>query len=368
MKQRITIAFVPTVLAEAMLAEAWPAGTALRYLLTGGDTLHRSPTPEFGVPVMNNYGPTECTVVASSGAVSTAGGERQQPAIGAPIPHTKIYILDDQGQPLPEGQIGELYIGGPSVARGYRNSPDLTEERFLHDPFSTAPGARMYRTGDLGYFLPDGQIAFCGRADTQEEIRGYRIEPDEIVSALNTHPGISASAAMTRGVACKKLLVGYVVPREKAALSAPELREFLSARLPEYMVPVSFVQLPSLPMNFNGKLDRQALPDPAPENLVPNAAYRAPGTPTEEQLAGILTALLSVELIGVDDNFFLLGVHSLLATQVAARVHERFGVQLTPRHLFESKTVGHLAAEVDRQLEARLASMSDEEVARLLAQ
>jgi acyl carrier protein len=226
----------------------------------------------------------------------------------------------------------------------------------------------MYRTGDLGYFLPNGEIAFCGRADIQEEIRGYRIEPNEIVSALNGHPGVVASAVMARGIGCKKSLVGYVVPDEEAGLSAPELRDFLAARLPEYMVPASFVQMTALPLNFNGKLDRQALPDPSPDNLVPDAAYRAPSTPTEEQLVAILSALLKSDRLGVDDNFFFLGVHSLLATQVAARVHERFGVQLTPRHLFESKTIARLAVEVDRQLEARLASMSDEEVARLLAQ
>ncbi len=365
-KQKITIAFVPTVLAEPMLAEPWPAGTALRYLLTGGDTLHRSPSPDFPVAVINNYGPTECTVVASSGTVNASGGERQ-PTIGSPIAHTEIYVLDSERKPVASGEIGELYIAGPSVARGYRNAPEATEERFLPNPFSAIAGARMYRTGDLGYFLPNGEIAFCGRADIQEEIRGYRIEPNEIVSALNGHPGVVASAVMARGIGCKKSLVGYVVPREEAGLSAPELRDFLAARLPEYMVPASFVRMGALPLNFNGKLDRQALPDPSPDNLVPDTAYRAPSTPTEEQLVAILSTLLKIDRLGIDDNFFFLGVHSLLATQVAARVYERFGVQLTPRHLFESKTIARLAVEVDRQLEARLASMSDEEVARLLA-
>jgi amino acid adenylation domain-containing protein len=366
-EERITVAFVPTVLAEPLLAQNWPRETALRYLLTGGDTLHRTPSPDFPVTVVNNYGPTECTVVATSGAVPSADQDLTAPAIGKPIAHTKIYILDGNGKPVAEGEIGEIYIGGTSVARGYRNRPDDTEERFLADPFSSVPGARLYRTGDLGCFLPDGQIAFCGRVDAQVEVHGHRIEPDEIVSVLNGHPAVAASAVVARGECCSRRLVAYVVAREGQTLSASGLRDFLSERLPQYMIPSSFSRLTALPLNFNGKLDRNALPEPAPENLIRDAAYRAPSTPTEGQLAHTLAALLGVDHIGVDDNFFLLGLHSLLATQVAARVYELFGVQLAPRHLFEAKTVARLAAEVDRQLIAQLDSLSDEEVSRLIA-
>jgi acyl carrier protein len=225
----------------------------------------------------------------------------------------------------------------------------------------------MYRTGDLGCFLPDGQIAFRGRVDSQEQIHGYRVEPGEIVSVLNRHSAVAASAVVARGQGSAKSLVAYVVPRENTTLSASSLREFLSASLPHYMVPSAFVKISALPSNSNGKLDRGALPDPAAENRIEDAGYRAPTTPTEEQLVQILAAVLGMERVGADDNFFLLGFHSLLATQVATRVHERFGIQLSLRHLFEAKTVARLAAEVDRQLVDKLNSMSDQEVARYLA-
>jgi amino acid adenylation domain-containing protein len=365
-KKRVTVAFIPTILAEPMLAKQWPASTALRYLLTGGEALHRHPAPGLPFTVVNNYGPTECTVVATSEAVSAAGSAELPPSIGRPIANTQIRILDGDGRPVAPGQVGEIYIAGTSVARGYRNQPEATAERFLQDPLDPM-AARMYRTGDLGCFLPDGQIAFRGRLDSQEQIHGHRVETDEIVCALNRHPGVAASAVVARGQACSKSLVAYLVPRGTAVPSASGLREFLAASLPHYMVPGAFVQISALPSNSNGKLDRSALPDPASDNRIEDADYREPGTATEEQLVQILKRLLGVERVGADDNFFLLGFHSLLATQVAARVHERYGIQLGLRHLFEAKTVARLASEVDRQLLEKVNLMSDEEVARHLA-
>jgi amino acid adenylation domain-containing protein len=365
-QERITVSFVPTALAEAILSDHWPAGSALRYLLTGGDTLHRTPSASFPLTVFNNYGPTECTVVATSGAVTPAGADLAPPSIGKPIAHTRVYILDRDRNPVKPGETGEIYIGGAGVARGYRNNPSETQERFIPDPFSLTPAARLYRTGDLGSFLPDGQIAFCGRADAQVELRGNRIEPDEIVSVLNTHPSVRASAVAVHGECCSKRLVAYVVRSEGAEVSASDLRNFVSERLPHFMVPASFCELPALPLNFNGKLDRNALPGPSSENLIRDRNYRAPNSPMEEELGRMLAGLLGVDEVGPDENFFLLGFHSLLATQVAGRVHERFAVQLTPRHLFEAKTVARLAAEVDRQLELRIASLSDEEIRRLM--
>jgi len=369
--ERITVAFVPTIFGEQMLGDRWPAETALRYLLTGGEALHRHPAPGLSFHVVNNYGPTECTVVATSGLLPAAGLS-EPPSIGKPIAHTQIRILDGKGDPVTPGQVGEIYIAGTSVARGYRNNPAATAERFLRDSLSPVPGSRMYRTGDLGCFLPDGQIAFRGRVDTQEQIHGYRVEPDEIVCVLNRHPGVAASAAIARSRNAKtggaKSLVAYVVSRGTTTLSASGLREFLSATLPHYMLPSTFVRISALPCNSNGKLDRAALPDPTAANRIEDAGYRAPSTPTEESLVEILAALLEVERVGTDDNFFLLGFHSLLATQVATRVYERFGIQLGLRHLFEAKTVGRLAAELDRQLIAKLNSMSDEEVAHYLSQ
>ncbi len=373
-KENVTVAFVPTVMAESMLGHPWPAAAALRYFLTGGEALHRHPSPGLPFTVVNNYGPTECTVVATSGVLQSADLEAHQPAptIGKAIAHTHIRILDEGLRPVAPGQVGEIYIAGTSVARGYRNNPSLTAERFVQDASTPAPGARMYRTGDLGCFLPDGQIAFRGRVDSQEQIHGHRVEPDEIVCALNRHPLVAASAVIARshGCAksgCAKSLVAYVVPRESTPLTASGLREFLSASLPHYMVPATFVRIPALPFNSNGKLKRAALPEPSAANRIEDAGYRAPSTPTEEGLVEILAELLEVERVGADDNFFLLGFHSLLATQVAVRVHQRFGIQLGLRHLFEAKTVSRLAAELDRQLIEKLNSMSDQEVARYLA-
>ncbi len=370
-KERITVAFVPTIFAEPMLAHRWPDGTALRYLLTGGEALHRRPPARLPFTVVNNYGPTECTVVATSGIVPAAEAAELQPAvppsIGWPIAHTQVRILDADGHPVAPGEVGEIYVGGSSVARGYRNNPGATAERFLPDVLNPAPGSRMYRTGDLGCFLPDGQIAFRGRADSQEQIHGYRVEPDEIVCALNRHPSVAGSAVVARGQASARILVAYVVPHEGAPLAASDLREFLAATLPHYMVPSTFLKIAALPFNSNGKLDRGALPDPSVENRIEDAGYRAPSTATEERLVEILATLLGVDRVGADDNFFLLGFHSLLATQVATRVYECFGIQLSLRNLFEAKTVARLAVEMDRLLIEKLNSMSDEEVARYLA-
>ncbi|HTW63741.1 MAG TPA: non-ribosomal peptide synthetase [Bryobacteraceae bacterium] len=371
-QERITVAFVPTILAESLVSHAWPAGTTLRYLLTGGEALHNYPTPGLPFSVVNNYGPTECTVVATSGMIPPADKAglppSSPPTIGKPIAHTQIRILDGGGRAAAPGQVGEIYIAGTSVARGYRNNPAATRERFIPD--SAIPGSRMYRTGDLGCLLPDGQIMFRGRVDSQEQIHGYRVEPDEIVCALNLHPGVASSAVVARTQAGGKSLVAYVVPREAPcetpALSASGLREFLSLTLPHYMIPSAFVRISALPFNSNGKLNRAALPEPAPNNRIEDSGYRAPSTPTEESLVEILAALLGMDRVGADDNFFLLGFHSLLATQVAVRVHERFGIQLGLRQMFEAKTVARLAAELDRQLEEKLSSMSDEEVVRYL--
>jgi amino acid adenylation domain-containing protein len=189
-KERITVAFVPTIFAEPMLAQGWPAGTALRYFLTGGEALHRHPPAGLPFTVVNNYGPTECTVVATSGVIPSAAAAEQPlsllqsgpPSIGKPIAQTQIRILDGDGRPVAPGQVGEIYIAGAGVARGYRNRPETTAERFLPDSLNPIPGSRMYRTGDLGCLLADGQISFRGRVDSQEQIHGYRVEPDEIVA------------------------------------------------------------------------------------------------------------------------------------------------------------------------------------------
>jgi amino acid adenylation domain-containing protein len=363
----VTISFAPTALVEPMLRAEWSSKMALRYLLTGADTLHRSPAEGLPFQLVNNYGPTECTVVATSGIVKPAA-DIQKPAIGAAIANTQIYLLNENREPVAAGETGEIYIGGTSVARGYRGQPEMTAERFLANPFSPAADARMYRTGDLGSLLPDGQIAFHGRVDNQEKIRGNRIEPDEIVSVLSRHAKVASAAVVARGVNCAKQLVAYVVPAAGAAPRSSELREALARELPEYMIPALFVRIAALPLTSNGKLDRAALPEPTAGNALDTTPYRAPESPIELQIASILGELLHVERVGLDDNFFLLGGHSLLGTQLVLRAREKFGVTLTLRDLFAAQTVEKLSSEIERQLIDRLDAMSEEEAGRMLEQ
>lgn len=370
-EQQITITFLPTALAEGVMALEWPMQATLRYLLTGADTLHRYPSPDLPFTLVNNYGPTENTVVTTSGPVPPTKRLDALPSIGRPIANTQVYILDEQLRQVPIGEIGELYIGGASLSRGYLHRPDLTAERFIRHPFSDEPGARLYKTGDLARFLPDGQIAFLGRDDTQIKIRGYRIEPDEIVSMLNSHPAIEASvvtAMASEESAGDKSLVAYIVPASGAHASVTALQEHLRTYLPDYMIPVTFIKLEALPLTPNGKVDRRALPAPSAANTLRDDA----GTETEsytvveERVEAIVSSLLRLDRVGLDDNFFLLGGHSMLGTQVIAQMADTFGVDIPLRTLFDGPTVRDLSAEVERLVVAQLETISEEEVQRLL--
>jgi len=366
--QKISIAFVPTVLAEPMIAAEWPVGTTLRYLLTGAETLHSHPPPTAPYTLVNNYGPTECTVVATSGAIQAQLDSNALPPIGWPIANVQIHLLSPAGAPVAVDETGEIYIGGAGVGRGYRNRPQLTADRFLPDMFSPILGGRLYRTGDLGCLLPDGQIAFRGRIDDQVKIRGHRIEPDEITRVLHRHPLVAASAVLARtyGVGDKQL-VAYILPTAGGKPSAEDLRAFLVGLLPDYMVPNYFVRLDSLPVTASGKLDKSALPEPAPENALSQVRYGGAQTPAEERLGSIVAEVLGVPRIGSNDNFFLMGGHSLLATQVVLRARDAFGVDVTLFHLFEAQTVAKLATTIERLLIERLDAMSEEEAQRYLA-
>jgi amino acid adenylation domain-containing protein len=364
---KITITFLPTTLAESIIALEWPARSVLRFLLTGADMLHRYPSPSLPFALINNYGPTETTVVATSGRVPSTAHADMPPSIGRPIANTQIYILDEQLRQIPIGEPGELHIGGVGLARGYLNRPELTNEKFIHNPFSDEPGACLYKTGDLARYLPDGQIAFLGRNDHQIKIRGFRIEPDEIVSVLNGHPAVQMSLVVAREYTPgDKCLVAYIVLASGAQVTSSSLRDTLMTRLPDYMIPATFVQLEALPLTPNGKVDRASLSAPDATNTLRDEAIITPNTPLEEQLAGIVATLLSIEQVGIDDNFFLLGGHSLLATQVILRVAEVFGVELSLRSLFEAPTVRQLAAEIEQRIVTELEAMSNEEVQRLL--
>lgn len=350
---RITIAFVPTIFAEHLITFDWPRSTALRILLTGADTLHRRPKPDLPFVLVNNYGPTECTVLVTSGPIHSGDSDSQLPSIGRPIDDTEILIVDADLRRLAAGQEGEICAAGPQVARGYRNLPELTAQKFV---FEAGTGQRLYRTGDRGRVLPNGEIAFLGRIDDQVKIRGFRVEPDEVAVQLNSHPGICNSVVVARGHnADEKSLAAYLVLQAGTQVTAGELREYLQSRLPDYMIPSAFVRLPSLPITSNGKCDKQALPTPAADNLLPDlfetpAANASNPTGTEVAITQLVSSLLEGRQIAPDDNFFLVGGHSLMAAQLLARLRERLGVSLNLRQLFEAPTIASLAQVVDRKL------------------
>jgi amino acid adenylation domain-containing protein len=365
--QQITISFLPTALAEAIVDLPWPAQTALRFLLTGADTLRRYPPVGLPFDLVNNYGPTECTVVATSGIVSPEAQPAAKPSIGRPIDDVQIYLVDEQLQSVPDGTPGEILIGGASVGRGYLNGPDLTDQKFIADRFGNNEDGRLYRTGDLARRLPDGQLAFLGRIDEQVKVRGYRIEPGEITAVLEQHSAIDSSFV----TACsdnsgETRLIAYIVPAANAHLSADELRRFLGEHLPEYMVPSVFVPIASLPLTAHGKVDRTALPSPTSENILHEEVFETPQSEIEQWLARFLAALLGTARVSRDDNFFNLGGHSLMGAQLIATVKQTFDVELPLRSLFDHPTIREISSEIDSLLQAKLNSMSDEEARRLL--
>ncbi|HEY7403806.1 MAG TPA: amino acid adenylation domain-containing protein [Candidatus Angelobacter sp.] len=336
-ERKITICFLPTPLAEVLGSTQPLPKLHLRALLTGGDKLHEGPWSSLPCPITNHYGPTENTVVstcirANSGSV---------PPIGKPIANVRAYVLDEAHQPVPIGVAGELHVGGASLARGYVNRPGLTAERFVPDPFSNVPGERLYQTGDVVRFLADGNLEFLGRKDHQVKLRGYRIELGEIESALAVHPQVKHAVAMVReDGAAEKRLVAYVVPQDRSTpLDTNELRVYLQGKLPAYMVPAAWVELHELPLTTNGKVNRQALP--APQRRA--ESQRRPRTPREETLCEILAEVLSMDRVGIDDDFFALGGHSLMATRVVSQVRAALGVELSLRTIFAAPTVGEMS-------------------------
>jgi amino acid adenylation domain-containing protein len=331
-----------------LLEARWQGSQPLK-ILCGGEALPRELAHQllrWGVPLWNLYGPTETTVWATAYKVEPEGSSVP---IGRPIANTQIYLLDAHLQPVPIGVPGELHIGGIGLARGYLNRPEMTAEKFIPNPFSDEPGTRLYKTGDLARYLPDGNIEFLGRIDHQVKVRGFRIELGEIETVLGRHPTVRETVVMARkDVLGDNRLVAYVVPNQKPAPTTNELRSFLKRKLPQYMVPSTFMFLDALPLTPNGKVDRRALP--APDRVRPELerAFVAPRTPIEEMLAGIWAEVLGLEEVGIHDNFFELGGHSLVATQVMYRVRAASRVELSLRSLFERPTVAGLAEYVDR--------------------
>ena len=339
-ERQVRVSFLPTPLAEAVLLLEWPRHTALEVLLTGGDRLLARPPAGLPFRLVNHYGPTENTVVATCASVAADGSDAgRPPAIGRPLPNVGALLLDSALQPVPVGVPGELCLGGASLARGYLGWPDLTAEKFVPHPWSGRPGERMYRTGDLVRRRADGALEFLGRIDHQVKIRGFRAEPGEVEAALRAVEGVRDAVVVAQDSPGGRRLIAYVV----GEAAANELRQHLRRRLPEPMVPAFFVALPELPLTPNGKIDRRALPEPECAPAEPGG----PGTPVEELLAGIWAEVLGLERVGLHDSFFDLGGHSLLATRVLSRLRRVFSVELPVRALFERPTVAELATAVE---------------------
>ncbi|MBA3947793.1 MAG: amino acid adenylation domain-containing protein, partial [Herpetosiphonaceae bacterium] len=329
-----------------LLAAGWQSQAGLT-LLCGGEALSVDLAQQLragGGTLWNVYGPTETTVWSTTASIDQCDGTLP---IGRPIANMEMYVLDTQLQIVPTGVRGELYIGGVGLARGYRNRPDLTAERFMPHPFSHVPGARLYRTGDLVRRLPDGQLEYLGRLDHQVKVRGFRIELGEIEAVLARHPAVHACVVMAReDRPGDQQLVGYVVVQTGQELpTVHALRTWLQTSLPEYMVPAAFVFLEHLPLTPNGKVDRRALP--APAETAPSEAFVAPRTSLEQQLATAWTEVLNRTPVGVTDNFFALGGHSLLATQLVTRLRDQLQIELPLRSLFEHPTIADLATYLE---------------------
>ncbi|NHB63598.1 non-ribosomal peptide synthetase, partial [Photorhabdus sp. RW14-46] len=342
---RITILWLTIGLFNRLAAELAPVFPQIKTLIFGGDIpdLHviasilENKQPQ---QLLQAYGPTESTTFSTTYRITTLAADARNLSIGRPIANTCVYLLDMDGLPVPLGAIGEIYIGGDGVAKGYLNRPDLTAERFLLDPYSDKLGARMYRTGDLARYRLDGNLEFMGRNDQQVKIRGFRIEPREIENRLANHPVVRESAVLALGEGLEKRLVAYVVANAEEGL-VNSLRTHLNSVLPEYMIPAAFVRLDSLPLTPNGKLDRRALPVPDEEAFA-RQIYEAPQGTIEMTLASVWCELLGIEKISRHDNFFTLGGHSLLAVRMMAHLRQ-LGLKLSVRDLFQTPVLSSLA-------------------------
>lgn len=357
--KKISIAFMPTPLAEAAMSEPWPDDMALRALLTGGDKLKQRPPANFPCALVNHYGPTESTVVATCAVVDKRAPAAATPAIGTAIANTETYVLDRELRPVPVGVAGELFIGGDSLARGYLRRPELTEEKFIR---VVLPGERLerrlYRTGDLARWNAAGELEFLGRLDGQVKVRGCRIELGEIEATLHAHPSAQQSIVIARpDERGQMLLIAYVLvqPDSKPA-SETELLEFLRAKLPAYMVPSGIVSLDRWPLTANGKIDRKALPSLAGRSNDSREPFAAPRTALEQAIAKVWEDVLGCAAVGLADNFFDLGGHSLLAAQAVTRVSAVLPATVSVRLLFDQPTLAGFSREVELRLESNPAA------------
>ncbi|HEY6333991.1 MAG TPA: amino acid adenylation domain-containing protein, partial [Blastocatellia bacterium] len=361
-----TLHFVPSMLNLFIESGALPRCSSLRQVVSSGEALpvdlqerFRSASPSH---LYNLYGPTEAAIDVTSWLCQDRFDNKVP--IGRPIDNTAMGVLDGYGQTPPIGIQGELYIAGSGLARCYASRPDLTAERFLPSGFTSRPGNRMYRTGDLGRYLPDGNIEYLGRMDYQVKIRGFRVELSEIEARLRTHSAVKeACAVVLPDKAGGRRIVGYVVLAAYPKTTIRDLREFMLAEVPEYMVPSVFVIVESMPLGSTGKLDRRALPLPDGARPEFGRTFAPACTPTEVALTAIWEELLKIDCIGIHDDFFELGGHSLLMTQVLSRLRDRLELEVPIQTFFRKPTIADLANEVTK---VRAAASRDDEVKELL--
>jgi len=331
----------------------------LEKLLLGGEALPLAQARQlrqvFHGGMLNMYGPTETTIWSTTSQIDQ---DPQNISIGQPIRNTQVYVLDSALRPVETGTVGDLFIGGDGVVRGYWHRPELTAERFLDDPFFA--GNRMYRTGDLARFLPDGNLEFLGRADFQVKLRGFRIEIGEIEAALESQAGVAQAVVVARdfhseGNADDKRLVAYAVPKAGSSIKQTELRSALTSTLPEYMVPSIFMVLDSFPLTANGKVDRNALPKPVVDEE-PQSGQELPRNALEEAIAREWQEALGVKQVGLNRNFFDLGAHSMMVAEVHMQLQQSLGREISLVDLFQFPTVSALAAHLSGQAVAAPAS------------
>jgi acyl-coenzyme A synthetase/AMP-(fatty) acid ligase/acyl carrier protein len=363
----------PSYLA-ALLATAEPQKIVpRRVLMVGGEAFGRGLAEQVmrlgggACKVFNHYGPTETTVGVVTYQVEESEGGVDAGAtlpLGRPLPNTRIYVLDEHMLPVPVGVVGELYVGGATVSRGYLGRPELTAEKFLPDAYGGEPGSRMYRTGDVARWAPDGNVEFLGRIDHQVKIRGYRVEVEEIETVLEEHPAVRSAVVEARPDGAGELrLACYLVWKDGGdpadeAVGIGGLRTWARERLPDYMVPVAWIELVELPRTPQGKVDRKALPDPVWGEGT-SRVYEEPRDEVEQRMAAVWQRVLRIERIGAVDDFFELGGHSLLATQVVSHVRLEFAVEVYLRELFERPTVRGLSEVVRERLSAGTINKSE---------
>ena len=359
-EHRITSTILITGLFPLMVDEHLDDLVGLRQLIVGGDVMPPGAAQKLlqaapGLRLINAYGPTEGSIVAAA-HVMTEPAEVSTPIpIGPPAANARIYLLDPARQLMPDGLPGEIWIGGDGVARGYRGLPDLTAQRFAGDPFSERAGARMYRTGDLGRWRRDGSIEFLGRVDAQVKIRGFRVEPGEIEAVLCQHPDVRECAVIAyESAPGDRRLAAYVVPRTGENLQGSQLRAHLKSRLPEFMVPSTFTLLQALPRTVNDKVERSLLPRPG-AGPSPKIERIAPGTTLEKEIQAIWVEVLRTPNVGIDEDFFEAGGHSLLALQTVSRLRGRFGQSVRLGDLYQTRTIRSLSALIEKSMEKNMA-------------